>query len=109
MLRRRGPASAEAVAGGPLPDRRQQETGPDPPGVLSAMSAPEGAGHGFRAAGLATPGPRSLRFGSASRGNLGAPLTAVKGPSEGDSANTGDFRPAVAGARTLGRAADRGL
>ena len=26
MLRRRRPASAEAVAGGPLPDRRQQET-----------------------------------------------------------------------------------
>ena len=33
---------------------------------------------GFRAAGLATPGPRSLRLGSASRGNLGGRPTAVK-------------------------------
>ena len=35
---------------------------------------------GFRAAGLATPGPRSLRLGSASRGNLGGRPTAVKRP-----------------------------
>ena len=35
---------------------------------------------GFRAAGLATPGPRSLRLGSASRGNLGRRPTAVKRP-----------------------------
>ena len=37
---------------------------------------------GFRAAGLATPGPRSLRLGSASRGNLGRRPTAVKTPPE---------------------------
>ena len=35
---------------------------------------------GFRAAGLATPGPRSLRLGSASRGNFRRRPTAVKSP-----------------------------
>ena len=55
---------------GPCPTADSKRRGPEPPGVLSAASAPEGASHGFRAAGLATPGPRSLRFGSASRGNL---------------------------------------
>src|SRR6476659_3880269 len=55
--------------------------GPEPPGVLSAVSAPEGAGHDFRAAGLTTPGPRSLRLGSASRRNLWWPPTPVKSPS----------------------------
>ena len=81
MLRRRRPASAEAVAGGPCPTADSKRRGPEPPGVLSAASAPEGAAHGFRAAGLATPGPRSLRFGSASRRNLWAAPDAVKGPS----------------------------
>ena len=42
---------------------------------------PRGGFDGFRAAGLATPGPRSLRLGSASGRKLGWGPIAVKGPS----------------------------
>ena len=45
----------------------------------------------FRAAGLATPGPRSLRLGSASRGNLGRRPTAVKTPRMNEPASSADF------------------
>ena len=81
--------------------------GPEPPGVLSAASAPEGASR------LQSGGPRNPWASlSAVRFRVGAQLmrgpTAVKGPSRRDPANTGDFRRAVARPRTLGRAADRG-
>src|SRR5512133_1666234 len=65
---------------GPCLAADSKRRGPEPPGVLSAASAPEGAGHGFRAAGLTTPGPRSLRFGSASGRHLWSAPTAVKTP-----------------------------
>ena len=48
--------------------------------------------YGFRAAGLATPGPRSLRLGSASGRKLGWGPMRGQGLFGGDPANTADFR-----------------
>ena len=110
MLRRR---EIRACGGsgevGHHPAADSKRRGPEPPGVLSATIRPEGLHHGFRAAGLTTPGPRSLRLGSASGRNLWwGPRRRSRAPRGDDPANTGDFRGAVARPRTLGRAADRG-
>ena len=103
-----GPASAEAVAGGPLPAADSKRRGPEPPGVLSAASAPEGA---VTASERRASQPLGLALcGSVPRrgATYGRAPTRGQGPLEGDPANTGDFRLAVARPRTLGRAADRG-
>ena len=109
MLRRRDLRLRRQWRVGLCPTADSKRRGPEPPGVLSAASAPEGAGHGFRAAGLATPGPRSLRLGSASRRNLWwGPDARSRAPRGAIPQTPAISIAAVARPRTLGRAADRG-
>src|ERR671917_814057 len=66
--------------------------GPESLGVLSAAPAPEGP-CGFGAAGLTTPGPRSLRLGSASGRKLCAASSGGQGPRPEDPATTAKNQP----------------
>ena len=108
MLRTREPASAEAVAGGPLPDRRQQETRSRTAWGALRRVRPRGGRSRLQSGGPRNPWASlsAVRFrveGQLMKGPRGG-----QGPFRRDPANTGDFHPAVARPRTLGRAADRG-